>query len=308
MHFPEKVNVIEVGPRDGLQNAETKLSKENKANLINMCIEAGYKIIEIGSFVHPDAIPNLADTEETFSLVEKRSNVEFRALVTNKIGVERAIKAGVDKIKLTVSVSKSHNMNNFNRKPKDTLKSFEECKALAKKHGLKVSGAISTAFGCPFEGHISINQVRNIIDQYLALNINELSLSDTAGMANPREVFNKCTAVLEDYPEVKWNLHLHNTWDMGFANVIAAMQAGIKNFDASFAGLGGCPYAPGATGNICTEDLLQMLHQMNIETDVDLDKSIKVAKQVEKLLGNEVESYLLNAGKIEEIPEKFQME
>lgn len=301
MYLPRKINICEVGPRDGLQNEKVVLSRESKAELINMCIDAGYKVIEIGSFVHPKAIPTLADTEEVFKLVDKKQDVEMRALVTNLRGVQRAIDVGVKKVKLTVSASESHNLSNFNRKPEETVQSFKESCELARENGLEVSGAISTSFGCPFEGDISIETVEKIIREFIKLDILEISLSDTTGMGNPKEVYEKCKYVKEKYPQIKWNLHFHNTRDMGLANIIAAMNAGITNFDAAFSGLGGCPYAPGASGNLCSEDLIHMCEEMGIQTSVDLDKTIKIAKKVEELVGHKTESYMLRAGKIKDL-------
>lgn len=301
MIFPKKVSICEVGPRDGLQNEKTILSINDKADLINSAIDAGYKIIEVGSFVHPKAIPALADTDEVFKMINKKEDVEFRVLITNLKGVERAIKVGVKKVKLTVSASESHNISNFNKKPEETIKGFKECCELARKNGIVVSGAISTSFGCPFEGDISINAIDKIIGEFIKLNILEISLSDTTGMANPKDVYEKCLYVKEKYPQIKWNLHFHNTRDMGLANIISAMEAGMTNFDASFSGLGGCPYAPGASGNVCSEDIVQMLEEMGIETGINLDKTIVLAKKVEKLVGHKTESYMLKAGKVKDL-------
>jgi len=251
LYFPKRINICEVGPRDGLQNEDIILKASEKAELINMCIDAGYREIEIGSFVHPKAVPALADTEEVFKLINYNKNIDLRALVTNKKGVERAIIAGVEKIKLTVSASNSHNISNFNKNTEKTIKDFKECYQLAKENNLFVSGAISTSFGCPFDGKIGIEKLDKIVINLIGIGILEISLSDTTGMANPKEVYSKCKYFKEKYPEVKWNLHFHNTRDMGMMNILAAMQAGMENFDTAFSGLGGCPFAPGASGNVC---------------------------------------------------------
>ncbi len=308
MNFPKRVHINEVGPRDGLQNEKTILSSTDKANLINGCIDAGYKTIEIGSLVHPKAIPALADTEDVFAKINQSPDVELRVLITNLRGVQRAIDAGIKKVKLTVSASASHNMSNFNRRPEETVKNFSECCDLARENGIEVSGAISTAFGCPFEGPISIEAVENLVIEFQKLGINELSLSDTTGMGNPREVFEKCSYFKNKYPEVKWVLHFHNTRDMGLSNALAAMSAGMEYFDAAFSGLGGCPYAPGASGNLCSEDLIHMCEEIGIETGVDLDKAISIARQVETLVGHKTDSFMLRAGKVSDLslkkPEK----
>ena len=304
MNIPARVNICEVGPRDGLQNEDKVLSAETKAELINDAIDAGYQTIEIGSFVHPKAVPALADTEEVFAKVNKDNNVEFRVLITNLIGVERAIDAGVPKVKLTVSASESHNLSNFNKKPEETLKDFQECYKLARENDIEVSAAISTAFGCPFEGDINIGQIEKIILKIKKIGINEISLSDTTGMANPNEIYKKFSYVKEQYPDIKWNAHFHNTRDMALANIFASIQAGVYNFDASFSGLGGCPYAPGASGNISSEDVVHMLEEMDINTSIDLDKAINLAKKVRDLVGHETESYMLRAGKVDALVEE----
>ncbi len=301
MNFPSKIQITEVGPRDGLQNEKTILSALEKASLINDLIEAGYKTIEIGSLVHPRAIPALADTDEVYKLIKKPKDVEFRVLVTNLRGVKRAIEAGMKKVKLTVSASRSHNLNNFNRTPEDTVKGFKECYDLAKEAGLEVSAAISTAFGCPFEGDISMDQIDPIIESLIDLGITELSLSDPTGMANPREVKEKCDYVTSKYKDITWNLHFHNTRDIGFANINTPINSGITRFDAAFSAIGGCPYAPGASGNVCSEDLVHMLEEMGIDTGIDLDKAIEISKKVKTLVGHNTDSYLLRAGKVSDI-------
>jgi len=301
MNFPKRIHINEVGPRDGLQNEKQILSARDKADLINDIIDSGVKTIEVGSLVHPRAIPALADTDEVYKLIDKPEGVELRVLVTNVRGVQRAIDAGMKKVKLTVSASESHNLNNFNRTPEDSVKGFRECYDLAKSAGLDVSAAISTAFGCPFEGDISMEQITPIIDAFVELGITELSLSDPTGMANPKEVREKSAYVLEKYKDITWNLHFHNTRDMGFANILSAMSVGMTRFDAAFSAIGGCPYAPGASGNVCTEDLIHMLHEMGIETGIDLDKSIGISRKVTKLVGHKTDSYLLRAGKVSDV-------
>lgn len=301
MKFPKFIHINEVGPRDGLQNEKTILSREAKADLINQCVAAGFKTIEVGSLVHPKAIPALADTEDVFQLLNHQPDIEFRVLITNLKGVERAINAGIKKVKLTVSASESHNLSNFNRKPEETVHNFKECLALAHANGIDVSGAISTAFGCPFEGKISIEAVEKLVQAFNELGITELSLSDTTGMGNPKEVYEKCQYFKEKYPHIQWVLHFHNTRDMGLSNTLAAMNAGITHFDASFSGLGGCPYAPGASGNLCTEDLIHMCEEMGIETHIDLDSAIVIARKVEELIGHKSESYMLRAGKVSDL-------
>lgn len=297
MNFPKEVVIAEVGPRDGLQNEKKIFSAIEKANLIDQAIEAGYKVIEVGSMVHPKSIPALADTVEVYKLIKNKEGVDLRVLVPNLKGTERAIEAGIKKVKLTVSASKSHNISNFNRLPLETMDSFQASYDLAKANGLEVSGAIATSFGCPFEGIISIEQIEPIVQKFVSLGIMEISLSDTTGMGGPKEVYDKCHYFKEKYPDVTWNIHFHNTRGMALANIVAAMQAGMNRFDGAFGGLGGCPYAPGASGNVASEDIVHMLELMGIETGVDLDKAIGLAKHVRTLVGHDVDSYMLKAGK-----------
>lgn len=308
MKYPENVIICEVGPRDGLQNENKILTAVEKAGLIDQAIEAGYKVIEVGSMVHPKSIPALADTTEVYKLIKHKEGVDLRVLVPNLKGAERAIEAGIKKVKLTVSASKAHNMSNFNRLPLETMDSFKASYDLAKANGLEVSGAIATSFGCPFEGIITIAQIEPIVEKFVSLGILEISLSDTTGMGGPKEVFEKCKYFKDKYPEVTWNIHFHNTRGMALANILAAMEAGMNRFDGSFGGLGGCPYAPGASGNVASEDIVHMLQLMGIETGIDLDKSIEIAKTVQSLVGHDVDSYMLKAGKssdlIREKPKK----
>lgn len=297
MKYPKEVIIAEVGPRDGLQNEKKILSAQVKAYLIDKAIEAGCKVIEVGSMVHPKAIPALADTAEVFELIKNKDNVDLRVLIPNTKGAERAIAAGFKKIKLTVSISESHNLANFNRTPDETIASFSDSVKLAKENGVVVSGAMATSFGCPFDGEITIEQIDKVVKQFIELDIMELSLSDTTGMANPKDVYKKCTYFKEKYPDITWNLHFHNTRGMALANILAAMEAGMNRFDGAFGGLGGCPYAPGASGNVASEDINHMLQVMGIETGIDLDKSILLAKEVQSHVGHDLDSYMLKAGK-----------
>lgn len=297
MDYPKEVVLCEVGPRDGLQNENKIFTAIQKANLIDQAIDAGYKVIEVGSMVHPKSIPALADTVEVYELIKNTEGVDLRVLVPNLKGTERAIKAGIKKVKLTVSASKSHNKANFNRLPLETMDSFQASYDLAKANGLEVSGAIATSFGCPFEGAISIDQIEQIVKKFIKLGIVEISLSDTTGMGGPKEVYEKCHYFKNKYPHIIWNIHFHNTRGMALANILSAMQAGMNRFDGSFGGLGGCPYAPGASGNVASEDIIHMLELMGIETGIDIDKAINIAKTVKTLVEHDIDSYMLKAGK-----------
>jgi hydroxymethylglutaryl-CoA lyase len=295
--LPERIVICEVGPRDGLQNEEARLSVGQKADLIEMVQDSGIKIIEVGSFVSPKAVPPLADTDEVVRRIRRRDDVEYRALIMNMKGLVRAYECGLKKAKLTVSASESHSLKNANATPLAVLRRLEEIADYAVTKGITLSGAIATSFGCPFEGRIALDKILPVVEAYVKMGVMELSLSDTTGMANPRQVYDYCQEVRERFPAVEWNLHFHNTRGVGLANVLAGMQAGVYRFDASFAGLGGCPFAPGATGNIATEDIVHMCAEMGIETGVDIDKAIATARRVEEYVGHETASFILKAGK-----------
>ncbi len=297
MKLPKKAVICEVGPRDGLQNEKTPISTERKVNLVKGCIDAGLRVIEIGAFVNPKATPQMADTAEVLRAVGKVPGVEFRALVPNARGAERAIEAGIGKIKLTASASESHNRNNFNKTPQESVRGFVDCAKLARDAGIPLSAAIGTAFGCPFEGAAPLGQVEYMARSFIDLGITEISLSDTTGMAHPLQVYTQCVAMKKAFPRVEWVLHFHNTRNMALGNIFAGLMAGVTWFDGSFAGLGGCPFAPGASGNVATEDILNMLAGMDIETGVDIDKMIGVARLAREYVGHETESGVLKAGK-----------
>jgi hydroxymethylglutaryl-CoA lyase len=295
--WPESLTVCEVGPRDGLQNEKTLLTVDQKVELIERTVEAGAKIIEIGSFVHPKSVPAMADTDAVARRLKPVEGVEYRALVLNLRGLERAEAAGVKKVKLTASASRAHSLANINKTPEEVVRGFNECAEYAAAHGLELSGAISTAFGCPFEGRVAIEQVLSVISCFREIGVRELSLSDTTGMANPQQVYEYGMKVKTEFPDVAWVLHFHNTRGMGLANVVAGMLAGIDRYDASFAGLGGCPFVPDATGNIATEDLIHMCHEMGVATSYDLDKLLAVGRAAQAMVGHETASFVLKAGK-----------
>lgn len=291
--LPKKITLCEVGPRDGLQNEEVILSADQKVELIGRMVDAGAKVIEIGSFVHPKAVPAMADTDEVAGRLGKREGVEYRALVLNKKGIERACAAGVSKAKLTVSASPTHSKQNSNASPEEIVRSFSDCAAFAAENGITLSGAIATAFGYYAEGVIGLDKIRPLVEEYLKMGVTELSLSDSTGLANPKQVREYMSTLLGEYPDVTWTLHTHNTRGMAMANIYAAMTAGVTHFDASFGGIGGCPFAPGASGNIATEDVVHMAHEMGIETGFDLGKVLDVSVTLRGWLGHELDSALL---------------
>ena len=300
---PQEVTICEVGPRDGLQNEQHQFSIAEKVELIEMAVDAGAKIVEIGSFVHPKSVPQMTDTDEVARRLQHRVGVEYRALVMNVKGIERAEAVGVKKVKLSVSASKAHSLANMKRTPEEVVRSFAACAEYADVHGLEMSGAISTAFGCSMEGRVPLEQVLSVIACFRDIGVSELSLSDTTGMANPWQVYDYCLRVKQQFPEVTWNLHFHNTRGMGLANVVGGMLAGVTRYDASFAGLGGCPFAPGASGNIATEDVVHMCHEMGTNTGYDLQRLVELGNHIQKILGRKTESFILRAGSCDSVIE-----
>lgn len=291
--LPEKAVLCEVGPRDGLQNEKITLATGQKIELIERMVDAGARVIEIGSFVHPKAVPAMADTDEVARGITKVPGVEYRALVLNKKGIERAHAAGVTKAKLTVSASPTHSRQNSNASPEEVVSGFKDCADYAGENGITMSGAIATAFGYYAEGVIGLDSIVPIVERYLEIGVTELSMSDSTGLANPKQVYEYMSYLLDKYPGVSWTLHTHNTRGMAMANIYAALTAGIYRFDSSFAGIGGCPFAPGASGNIATEDVVNMLEGMGVQTGFDLQKVLDVAETVSKLLGHPADSALM---------------
>jgi hydroxymethylglutaryl-CoA lyase len=301
MKWPTHVTICEVGLRDGLQNEKMLLTVNQKIDLLDRSIKAGAKIIEVGSFVRPKAVPQMADTDEVVRRMKRVDGVEYRVLVMNLRGLERAKAAGITKAKLTASASRAHSLANINKTPEEVVRGFSECAEFAAANGIELSGAISTAFGCSMEGRVSLEQVLSVISCFREIGVKELSLSDTTGMANPDQVYEYSMKVKNQFPDVNWFLHFHNTRGMGLANVIAGMMAGIDRYDACFAGLGGCPFAPGASGNIATEDLIHMCHEMGIETGYDLDAVLSIGRSIQQMIGHDTASFILKAGKCSDI-------
>jgi hydroxymethylglutaryl-CoA lyase len=295
--WPERVTLCEVGLRDGLQNEKTIPTLEQKLRLLDAVVASGVTIVEVGAFVHPKAVPQMADTDALCRAMKKSDGVEYRALAPNLKGVQRAFDAGLSKAKLTVSASEAHCLANFNSSPVKMVEGFADCAGFAAQNKMTLSGAISTAFGCPFQGKVPVEQVENVVKGFVRLGITELSLSDTTGMANPRQVYELGLHMIASFPQVRWVMHFHNTRDMALANIVTAIQAGVRAFDGAFAGLGGCPFAPGATGNVATEDVIHMLHEMGIDTGIDLLKAMDTARLAAGFVGHPANSAVLKAGR-----------
>lgn len=301
MDLVRAITLCEVGPRDGLQNEKKLLTTEEKLALIEGSTDAGLPVIEVGSFVSPKAVPQMADTDEVFRQLKRKDGVEYRALVANLKGVERAATCGCKKVKLNVSASKAHNLANLNRTPAESVAGFRACVDAARSAQIAISGSISMAFGSPWDREIPLKDVQEIVDAYLAVGVTEISLSDASGQAYPTQVYDMCTEMRRTYPQVTWWLHFHNTRGLGIANILAGMQAGFTRFDTAFAGVGGCPFVPGAAGNVSTEDVLHMCDEMGVATGVDLDAAITVSRHLVKILAHSTDSYLLRAGKSKDL-------
>ena len=276
------------------------LSVENKVELLKKMFDAGFKVIEVGSFVHPKKVPQMANTDEVFKAIIAEGvpeDVELRALIPNARGVDRAVACGCKKVKLNVSASKGHNLANLNCTPAESVAKFKESVDKANENGIGISGSISMAFGSPWDYNgVPVDDVKEIVEAYMNVGIKEISLSDASGMAYPTQVYDICTEMKKCYPEVDWWLHFHNTRGLAISNIIAGMQAGFYQFDASFAGVGGCNFVPNATGNVATEDVVHACDQMGVDTGIDLDKCIAISRRVVEMLQHDTDSYILKAG------------
>ncbi|WP_149402495.1 hydroxymethylglutaryl-CoA lyase [Dictyobacter arantiisoli] len=274
--IPRAVRVVEVGPRDGLQNEQAVIPTAQKLEFLRLLSEAGLPVIEATSFVSPRAIPQLSDAEAVMAGLERFPHIDYPVLVPNMKGMQRALKAGVRSIAVFTAASESFTQHNINATIAESLANFQPVLALARQEGIPVRGYISTVFGCPYEGKIAVEKVLEVAQALLDMGVSELSLGDTIGVANPQQVYEVLDVLLETggIPVERLAVHFHDTRGTALANVLLALQMGISTIDAAAGGLGGCPYAPGAAGNLATEDLLCMLHGMSISTGVELEKVI----------------------------------
>ncbi len=295
------IKVTEVGTRDGLQIERTFVSAQRKIELINDMIAAGVRSIEVTSFVSPKAVPQMADAEDVLAGISRGPDTRLSALIPNLRAAERAVRTPVDAGVLLCSASNAHNRKNLNRSVDETLARLPEVAGYLRdaSSGRKpkmLIGAVATAFGCPFEGNIAVADVLKIVRAYANAGATEITLSDTTGMATPVNIRTLVRAVRAEVPNVDLALHLHNTRGIGLANVLVGLDEGITRYDSAMGGLGGCPFAPGATGNICTEDLLYLLAECGYETGVDLEKAIGVALKAESFLGKTLNGQVMRAG------------
>lgn len=289
--------VQEVSPRDGLQIEPTWVETADKIALIDQLSQAGFSRIEAGSFVSPKAIPALRDGEQVFQGIERKPGVIYVALIPNLKGAQRAIESRADELNLVMSASQTHNLANMRMRCEASLAAFDDIVSFARDYPVRLNGSIATTFGCPFEGKIDEDRVLQFVDAYLELGIQGISLADTTGMANPRQVERLVKRVLQRVSARDLTLHFHNTRGLGLCNVLAAYEAGARRFDAALGGLGGCPFAPGASGNICTEDLVNLCEEVGIHTGIDLPHLLHMSRRLPALLGHELPGQLAKAGR-----------
>jgi hydroxymethylglutaryl-CoA lyase len=267
--LPREISVFEVGPRDGLQNEREFIPTETKVEFVNRLTQAGCKKIEVTSFVHPRWVPQLRDAAEVYAQIEKSSRVTYSALIPNLKGLELAAQSGFPEVVTILSASESHNKNNINRTVTESLAEIKEINRVAAQCSIRVRSYIATSFGCPFEGSVNPDRVLEIAKELERSGSYEVALGDTTGMANPLKVYTLCRRILNELNQASLAVHLHQSDGIEFANVLAALQAGVTTFDSAAGGLGGCPYAPGALGNIATEVLVELFTRMGINTGID---------------------------------------
>lgn len=289
------MSVREVGPRDGLQN-EAPISTAAKVELVNALSSTGVRRIEAVSFVHPKAIPQMADADEVWQQITRHDDVRYSALVPNLRGAHRALDAGFREIEVVVSASDTHNRKNINRSTDESLDDIAELVGIAHDKAATVQVVVATAWGCPYEGDIATDRVVSVASRAIRDGADAISFGDTTGMATPGRVTRLIGDLRSAHPDIDVNLHFHNTRGVGLANVMAALALGVADFDASVGGLGGCPYAPGASGNVATEELVHLVEDMGVDTGIDLEAMIDAAATAERLVGRTLPSQVLRAG------------
>ena len=299
--IPKAVRIREVGPRDGFQNEPETIATADKVRLVEMLARTGLRRLEVTSFVRADVVPQLADGREVLERAEIPDEVSVSVLVPNLRGLEAAleVREQIDEVNVFLSASETHNRRNVNRSVEESLEGVEKVLGRATEEGLRCEGVISTSFGCPYEGYVPFERVFEIAGRLAGAGAVEIGFGDTTGMANPVEVGEFFRRAASELPEVERTAHFHNTRGQGLANVLAALEAGVESFESSFGELGGCPVPPGATGNIGSEDLVSMLHEMRIETGIDLEKLLAAARAAQEVLGRPLGSHTLVAGPVE---------
>lgn len=292
---PKQITIKEVGPRDGLQNESVFVPTADKIAWINQMSYTGLSYIEVTSFVHPKWIPALADAVEVAAGIERVPGVTYAALVPNAKGLERALTANIDEVSVFMSASETHNLKNINKTREETYPILAETTKAALAAGKSVRGYVSTVFGCPYEGAVAVDEVIRVTETLLEMGVQEISLGDTIGIAQPRQVQEVLEVLLRRFPADKLAMHFHDTRGMAMANVLVSLEMGMTTFDSSLGGLGGCPYAPGASGNIATDDLLYMLHGLGMQTGIDPDKLMEAARFIQGKMGRSLMSHSMQA-------------
>ena len=299
--LPKSVRIREVGPRDGFQNEPEIIPTEDKVGLIDCLSQTGLRRMEVTSFVRADVIPQLSDAEQVLRSIERSPEVSYSVLVPNERGLDRALAGDLafDEVNLFLSASETHNRKNVNRSIEESLAGLERVVAKARDAGLRCEGVISVSFGCPYEGDVPLERVFSIARRLADAGCEEIAFGDTTGMANPVQVRGFFARAREELPGAELTAHFHNTRGQGLANVLAALESGVDSFESSFGELGGCPVPRGATGNIATEDLVSMLHEMGVETGIDLERLLGCARRAQKVLGRPLSGHLLTAGPVD---------
>jgi hydroxymethylglutaryl-CoA lyase len=295
MKLPERVTIYEVGPRDGLQNEARQVATADKIRFVDALVDAGVRCIEITSFVSPRWIPQLADASEVARGVRRPAGVVMSALVPNQRGLDAAMAAGMREVAVFVSASETHNLKNVNKTIADSLRGFAPVIEIATAAGIRVRAYVSTVFGCPYEGEVATSRVIALVSELGAMGVYQVSLGDTIGVANPLQAEQVLSQVLATIPAPRLAVHFHDTQGTALANCVVALNLGITTIDSSAGGLGGCPYAPGAAGNLATEDVVAMLHSMGISTGIDLDKLVECSRLAATFVGHELPSKYLKA-------------
>jgi len=292
VNLPNKVEIIEVGPRDGIQNESTFISTENKIELINALNKTGIKRMEATSFVHPKYVPQMKDAKEVLEGIDRDPSIQYMALIPNEKGCDRAIESGIKALSLVVGASDSFNLKNVKMTREQSIQSFETVIKKAKEQDIFIRYNIATSFWCPFEGKVDSDLVLDLVEKAENLGVDEIVLCDTIGRANPAQVFDLFEKVMSLQTTAMITAHFHDTYGMALSNVVAALQTGVTRFDASIGGLGGCPFAPGAAGNSSTEDIVFMLHEMGIETGIDLKQLLACVEMVKPLTNRNLTGHL----------------
>jgi len=297
MTLAKRVTICEVGTRDGFQIEPGFIPTEQKIEVVDRLSATGMPKIEVTSFVSPKAVPQLRDAEEVMARITRRPGTVYSALVPNDKGAVRAVDARVDEIHTVVSASESHNLANVNMTIAESMVKLRAVAEVARRARVAIAAGISCSFGCPFEGEVPVDRLESVVARLVELGARAIGLADTTGMANPAQVARVLERLMPRFPGIEWTLHTHDTRAMAIPNVLAAMEMGVTQVDASIGGLGGCPFAPGASGNVCTEDLIHCLHAMGVDTGVDLDTLIATSRRVQEIVGRPLPGQIVKAGK-----------